>query len=61
MENYLAETFGWTLDEIKRVPYKWIQRHALIKKMENDAHATKSEIEKFKSQSRSGGPRYREV
>jgi len=50
VELSLIEEYKWTPDYIASLPYKWIQKHKLIKKIRNSATDTKRQIERFKSQ-----------
>jgi hypothetical protein len=41
VELSLIELYGWTPEYISKLPYKWIQKHNLIKRIKNEATAAK--------------------
>lgn len=66
LEWELAKEFGWTPDQVAKIPMKKLQRLLLVGKIKGEIEASKQKTEQWKSQqgtSRSSGQtkKYREV
>ena len=66
-EILLCEKFGWTPEQIAKIPYKWIQKYFIIDNARNAGLDMKQQKNKFKEeqlrQGRIRGPTkfYREL
>lgn len=55
VEIDLVKTYHWPPQVIAEIPYKWLQKYYLIEKVRREAVDTKTELQKFKTQSTSTG------
>ena len=67
LEIDLCEKFGWTPNQLKEIPYKWIQKYITIQNARTSGADIRSQVDKFKTEnkrrSNSGGSGkfYREI
>ena len=47
LELNLIEEYGWTPEYISKLPYKWIQKHQLMKRMKGEAIEMKTQKQQF--------------
>lgn len=52
VELSLIEEYHWTPHYIRALPYKWIQKHMLMKKMKRHAQDNRAQQDKIAQESR---------